>query len=302
MLFTFWTGLAAGVLLTIPLIVIAMRRTERRVRQLEQRASTAERLAELGTLTGGLAHEIKNPLSSVNLNVQLLQEDLAELSKDAGRQLGTSENPAGLTQMQEKLGRIRRRFESLSREVQRVRDILEDFLRFAGRLKLDLQPTNLVALVDELVDFFTPQAQAMGITIRTQHAAGELTAPADAALLKQSLLNLMLNACQAMAQARDKSDAGSTGASCDLIVRTGQRETPEGELAEIHVTDTGPGISPEHLAKIFQPYFSTKKTGTGLGLPTTRRIVQEHGGTIEVHSEIGKGSDFVIALPRSASP
>ena len=300
MLFTFWTGLAAGVLLTIPLIVVAMRRTERRVRQLEQRASTAERLAELGTLTGGLAHEIKNPLSSVNLNVQLLQEDLAELSKETARlQSATQPSPSlpsRVTEMQEKLGRIRRRFESLSREVQRVRDILEDFLRFAGRLKLDLQPTNLVSLVDEVVDFFTPQAQAMGVTIRTQHAAGELTVPADAALLKQSLLNLMLNACQAMSQAREKGEATGN----DLIVRTGAGQASGGgdEQAEIHVIDTGPGITPENQAKIFQPYFSTKKTGTGLGLPTTRRIVQEHGGTIEVHSEVGKGSDFAITLPR----
>jgi signal transduction histidine kinase len=284
----FWLGLALGVLLTIPLIVLFSRRTERRVRMLEHRASDNERLAEQAMLTGGLAHEIKNPLSSVNLNIQLLQEDLAELRKSL----------AGSPGSDEKVGRIQRRFDSLSRETQRLRTILDDFLRFAGRMKLELAPTDVNAMLGDLVDFFQPQAQSMGVTIRPQLSPGPLMVDADESLLKQAILNLLINACQAMEGAR-KSNTPHGGAS-ELLVRT-QRRILDGGAVEIHITDTGPGISAEDQAKIFQPYFSTKKGGTGLGLPTSRRIVGEHKGTITVHSEAGKGSDFAVTLPGAAA-
>lgn len=293
----FLAGLALGVLLAAPLVWLATRRTERRVRQLQQRAAAAERLAELGTLTGGLAHEIKNPLSSVNLNIQLLQEDLNELARHAARANDPAAGGAAPISDVEKLGRIQRRFDSLARETKRLRQILEDFLRFAGRVKLELTPTDLNGIVGELVDFFAPQAQAMGVTVRAQLADGQLIAPADAALLKQALLNLIINACQAMATAR--ADGARHGGATDLIIRT-ERDTAAGQPhAVIHVTDTGPGITPENQAKIFQPYFSTKKGGTGLGLPTARRIIEEHGGAITVHSELGTGTDFVVTLGRS---
>ncbi len=130
-------------LLTVPVAVLAARRFARRVRQLELRARASERLAELGTLTGGLAHEIKNPLSTVGLNIQLLQEDLTDLAAAAPQALP-----------EDRLGRLNRRFDTLMRETQRLRDILEDFLRFAGRINLESQPTDINSLLDELTDFF----------------------------------------------------------------------------------------------------------------------------------------------------
>lgn len=281
----FWFGLGTGVLVTVPLVAWASRRTELRVRRLERRAQSAERLAELGTLTGGLAHEIKNPLSTVNLNVQLLQEDI----RDAAGEL-----PPGSVGS-ERLDRAQRRIESLTRETQRLRVILDDFLRFAGRVKLDLHPTDINALVEELADFFAPQAQAARLRLRTQLAADPPTAPADAGLLKQAILNLLINATQAMENARNKNDPH--GGCDELIIRTERNKNAGQDELHIHVTDCGPGIAPDRLEKIFQPYFSTKKTGTGLGLPTARRIVEEHGGTVSAHSELGKGTDFVIALP-----
>jgi len=285
----FWLGLALGVLLTIPFILIASRRTERRVRHLEQRARSADRISEQSMLTGGLAHEIKNPLSSINLNIQLLQEDLVALGREAGS-----------AAMAEKVGRIQRRFESLSRETHRLRTILDDFLRFAGRMKLELAPTDVNELLRELVDFFQPQAQSMGVTIRTQldspgSSPDNAAVPADERMLKQAILNLMINACQAMAVARDSGAAH--GGATEMIVRTDGRGDARGEHLEIHITDTGPGIAPADQPKIFQPYFSTKRGGTGLGLPTARRIVEEHRGSLTVHSEPGKGSDFVVSLP-----
>ena len=281
----FWIGAAVGGLAAIPLSLWAVRRATRKVRQLEQRARTAERLAELGTLTGGLAHEIKNPLSTIGLNIQLIQEDLDDFAPP--------QEPG--SRGHDPVGRVRRRFDSLSREALRLRDILEDFLRFAGRMKLELKPVDINHEVDELADFFAPQAQGDDVNLRTQLAASPATVLADAALLKQALLNLMINATQAMKLAR--SDQSPAGGNDELIVRTQRARVLGRDEVHIHVIDTGPGIPLDKLPRVFEPYYSTKKGGTGLGLPTARRIIEEHDGALSVHSEPGRGTDFLIALP-----
>ncbi|MEM8739315.1 MAG: ATP-binding protein [Planctomycetota bacterium] len=288
-----FVGLSLGVLLATPVAWAWSRRTARRVTELERRARAAERLAELGTMTGGLAHEIKNPLSTIGLNVQLIEEDLTDLGHDLG-------DLPEFAHHQEKLSRTRRRVQGLYRETTRLRDILEDFLRFAGRVELDRRPTDLNALCLGLIDFFQPQADELGINLRADLCPGSAVASVDAPLLKQALLNLLINACQAMTQAKEK--ASPAGGNDELILRT-HRVPPRGRdglphLA-IHVTDTGPGIADDAVDKIFQPYFSTKRGGTGLGLPTARRLVEEHGGSLGVHSAAGRGTDFVLTLPAS---
>ena len=292
MLGLFFIGLAVGTLAAVPVAWGWSKRTAARVRQLEQRARTAERLAELGTMTGGLAHEIKNPLSTVGLNIQLVQEDLDELREALGDDLPGPAAGAG-----ERLGRVSRRIDTVRREADRLRDILEDFLRFAGRVELDLHPTDLNAVVEQLTDFFQPQAEEMGVRLRCDLASPAVVAPADGALLKQALLNLLINACQAMAEAREKGTPH--GGADELLLRTERAAPrPRGSGAvTLHVTDTGPGLPEGAADRIFQPYYSTKRGGSGLGLPTSRRIVEEHGGTLTVHSEHGRGSDFVITLP-----
>ena len=283
----YFIGLACGVLLSLPLVALAARRTARRVRRLEQRALATQRLAELGTLTGGLAHEIKNPLSTVGLNLQLLQEDLESVVSDLA------------PETDERVGRITRRFESLSRETHRLREILEDFLQFAGRVKLDRSPTDVHALIDEIADFFAPQAQAANVHLRTQLSAPQAQLDLDRGLFKQALLNLMINACQAMTEAR--SAQRPSGGNDELIIRTQRTGGLVGNAElQVHVIDTGPGMDQETAGKIFQPYFSSKRGGTGLGLPTARRIVEEHGGSIAVYSEPGRGSDFAITLPEGS--
>lgn len=292
-------GVALGIIAMLPVLRIVLRRVERRARRAERRARDAERLAELGAMTGGLAHEIKNPLSTIGLNAQLLTEALAD-----------AELPS------EQRERLLRRLDALSREVERLRGILTDFLQFAGRIRLDPQPLDLARLVDELSDFFHPQAARAGIVLRTQLPPQPLVVAVDEGLLKQALLNLMLNATQAMsadgapapapapraAQPEDRREDASGAATAssplnpprELILRL---ESDEQEAC-IHVIDTGPGIAPEKIDDIFRPYVSLRSGGTGLGLPTAKRIVQEHGGELTVHSEPGRGSDFVIHLPR----
>jgi signal transduction histidine kinase len=233
----------------------------RRVVLLERRAREAERLAELGTLTGGLAHEIKNPLSTVQLNLQLLAEDL------------TPDNPA--------YPRIVNRLRTVQKETSRLRDILDDFLRYAGQLELDRRPTDLNDLLEDLVDFFLPQAQAQRAKLRLRRSEDPLVADVDPKLIKQALLNLMLNSLQAMPEGGE------------LILSAARQDGQ----ALVDVIDTGKGIPPEAINKIFDAYYTSKKGGTGLGLAMTRRIVREHGGQLSVKSEPGKGSDFSLRLP-----
>jgi len=242
-------------------------------------------LTKLGSAAGGLAHEIKNPLSTIGLNVQLLDESLVDLQKQV-------EDDSALS---EEFTRLRRRLSVLNKETDRLRDILQDFLQFAGRMQLDRVPTDLNALVDELVDFFSPQASAAKVNVRPQLDADPAEIEIDAGLIKQAVLNLMINAVQVMSTVR-KSDKPNGG--CDeLMIRTQRAELSKRKALQVRVIDTGPGIEQERLEDIFQPYYSSRKGGTGLGLPTSRRIAEEHGGTLEAHSELGRGTEFVLTLP-----
>lgn len=273
-------GLVGGVLFTAAAAWLVLRRQVRLVRRAERRARAAERMAEIGAMTGGLAHEIKNPLSTIGLNAQLLAESVADLPIP-----------------DETRSRLLVRVNALRREIERLRDILSDFLAFAGKVHLEAAPADVNQLVGELVDFYLPEAERQGVLLRQDLWREPLVAPVDAKLIKQALLNLVLNATQALLS-RGRAGAPPASGQKEIILRTELAREPEnGPVARIHVIDTGPGIDPETLSQIFTPYFTTKSGGSGLGLPTARRLVEEHGGRIDVHSEPGKGSDFVITLP-----
>ncbi|MGE5610412.1 MAG: sensor histidine kinase [Bacillota bacterium] len=260
---SFAGGLLAGWFSALVVCAFGVVLAFRHISRIQDRVKQAERLAELGTLTGGLAHEIKNPLSTIQLNLQLLQEDL------------TPDNPA--------YSRLVNRLNTCERETSRLRDILDDFLRYAGKMELERKPVELNRLCEDLVDFFVPQAQLQKVQLRLKRGPNDVVVSADEKLLKQAVLNLMLNATQAMPNGGE------------LILAVSQ--TPS--EAVIEVIDTGTGIPPETVKKVFDAYYSTKKGGTGLGLAMTRRIVREHGGRVVVTSEVGKGSDFALRLPHS---
>jgi signal transduction histidine kinase len=265
---------AALITAVITAVILKQRLTKREAQALEaeRRAAASERLAELGAMTGGLAHEIKNPLSTVVLNAQLLREDIEEVELD-----------------DDISGRIIRRTNALEREAERLREILEDFLQFAGRMKLAATFQDARLIVDQLVDFFHPQCDRSGILLRADLQEGPIMARLDESLFKQAILNLLINALQAMDDSACKRKDG------ELIIRLESDET----TLRLHVIDQGLGIAPDRLEEIFHPYVSTKSGGSGLGLPTTRRIVEMHGGRIEVHSVPEQGSDFVIVMPLS---
>lgn len=259
-------GLLLGLLAAAIAAAVAWRLTYRRFLALQRRAVRAERLAELGSLTGGLAHEIRNPLSTVQLNLQLLREDLDQA---AAARPGGPVTPKTL-----------RRVETVFGEVGRLRLILDDFLRYAGRLELDRHPTDLGELLGELVDFFAPQAQAHKIRLQLDAPPAPVVASVDAKLVKQAVLNLLLNAVEAT----------PPGGAITLTPRK------VGRRAEIEVVDTGPGIPTDRQPRIFDAYYTRRKGGTGLGLAMSRRIAEEHGGTLTVESEVGKGARFTLAL------
>jgi len=265
-LLVFGLGLAAGVVLAAGLATLMAKRAERRARDSERRAREAEHLAYVGTLTGGLAHEIRNPLSTLNLNLQLLREDLQRPGSD----------PAP---------RLLRKLDALEQEAARLQQILDDFLKLAGKQEVRLQVRAANPVIEELVAFYEDRLGRANVRVRTSLAEDLPPVAVDAARLKQALSNLILNAEAAMA------DGGELmiGAEAE---RRGVR---------LHVTDTGAGISRQDLDRIFAPYYSTRPGGTGLGLPTVRRIVQEHKGTLEVHSEPGRGTRFTIHLPAAAA-
>ncbi|MEY3026928.1 MAG: Sensor protein ZraS [Planctomycetota bacterium] len=264
-LFGVLAGGAAALLATAALIT----RRLVRLRAAEERARRQERLAELGALTGGLAHEIKNPLSTIGLNVQLASEAITD------SQLPDDDKAT-----------LVRRVETVSREATRLANILNDFLRFAGRIKLAPTELDVREVVEELVDFYRPQCELHHVVLRADLPATPAVARIDPALVKQALLNLMINATQAMAA--HPSDAR------ELLVRI----TPSPDEIIVHVIDTGPGIPSERHREVFRPYVSGRKGGSGLGLAVTRRIIEEHGGRIDLFSEPGTGTDFAVVLPR----
>jgi signal transduction histidine kinase len=217
---------------------------------------------ELAELAGGFIHELKNHLSTLSLNLQLLGEDFAQPQSPRERKAHE---------------RIRR----LESECRRLTDVANDFLRFARLRELDLRPTRLDEVIAEMIDFFEPKARASSIEIKTYLPSDLPIVLLDRDLFKQALLNLMLNAVQAMAQ----------GGELTFQARA------ESGMVRLDLIDTGCGMSDETLSNIFRPFYSMKAGGTGLGLPTTRRIVEMHTGRIEVQSELGKGTQFTLWLP-----
>jgi signal transduction histidine kinase len=218
--------------------------------------------AELAELAGGFIHEIKNHLSTLGLNLQLLAEDFEQPETQRER-------------------RALERIQRLQGECHRLVEVSNDFLRFARVQTLDLSPADLSEVVEEIIDFFSPTARQANIKINSYVPSDLPQVMLDRDMFKQALLNIMLNAEQAMPQGGEL---------------TVQASAQRNEVV-LNLIDTGKGIPADHLPKIFRPFFSTKPGGTGLGLPTTRKIIAAHGGAIRVQSDVGRGTQFSIHLP-----
>ncbi len=222
----------------------------------------------LARLAGGLAHEIKNPLSTMAINLTLLEEEFQPAPGGDGGQ-----SPA------EK--RSLKRVKTLQREVTRLEGILEDFLRFVRGGDINRAPSDLVSLVRDALEFAEPELEAEGVRLHALLPGSLPLVMLDEGTFRQALLNLIVNARQAM-------PGGG-----ELIVELRR----EGPRAELTITDSGVGMSPDQLERCFDLYYSTKRNGTGLGLATVKRIIEMHDGEIGVMSEEGRGTRFVLWLP-----
>ncbi len=221
-----------------------------------------DQYTEIVRLAGGLAHEIKNPLSTIRLNMELLAEDFqqSELPRDR---------------------RAMKKIDLVQQECRRLQDLLDNFLHFAKAHRLKLQPSDLNAQVRRVLDFYRPKARQAGVEV-VDYLTGDLpTVLLDREAFHGALLNLVLNAEQAMPQGGQ------------LVVRS--YGTPDGVALEL--IDTGCGMDEAVRLKVFEAFFSTKRGGSGLGLPTTRKIVEGHGGQIALQSEPGRGTQVTITLP-----
>lgn len=246
----------------------------RQHRELEERLREAERLSAVGKLASGIAHEIRNPLNFISLSIDHIRSRLTSRRVD-----GTAEALALMSNIKE--------------EIHRLNGMVENFLTVGKPLALNKSHVDLGALVRDVMGLAQQKAVEQGIEIVVAGQTSLQGLKADPVQLKTCLMNVVLNAIQAM----------PNGGRLRIVsaLRPGAREgvdgPPSSGAVEVTVSDTGPGIGEEDLAKIFDPYFTTKKLGIGLGLAITKKIVEEHGGQISVRSRLHEGTTVIISLP-----
>ena len=234
----------------------------RQHRELEERLREAERLSAVGKLASGIAHEIRNPLNFMNLSIDHILNRLG-----SGRPEGTAEALALMA--------------NIKAEIHRLNTMIENFLTVGKPLTLNKSEIDLSMLIQDVIGLAQQKAVEQGITIEVAEEAPVARLQADPMQIKTCLMNVVLNAIQAMpAGGRLRITAAAGSGTVDITV-----------------SDTGPGISEENLNRIFNPYFTTKKLGIGLGLAITKKVVEEHRGRITVRSRPNEGTDVVISLP-----
>jgi signal transduction histidine kinase len=244
----------------------------------------SEKLAarSLGRLMAGVTHEVRNPLNAMTIHLELVREHLSKLQHSSRAPVGTVLGLETADDTAPEVDGAREHLDVIGSEIRRLDEVITGFVRFIRPEELQLHPVDVQALIVEVTALVEPDARRNGITCRTDAPDGLPELRADPALLRQALLNLALNGCQAMA------DGGR--------LTMGARVEKDRRLA-LTVEDSGTGISADNLDRIFDLYYTTKPEGSGVGLSIVYRIVQLHGGEIEVQSTEGRGTTFRILLP-----
>jgi len=262
----FLAGFVVALGVTMPILLLL--RNKKASKNKSGKNENPNQLEELSRLTGELAHEIKNPLSTIKINLKLTAEELEASEKN-----------------NHSFARALRKLAVIQKEADRLDQILDGFLRYIDRGELQPENADINELIGDMVDFYSPQATSRSITIRMGLCEKPLVCKVDKDMLKQAILNLFINAQQAM------SGGG------ELLIRTAGQEND----AVIEISDTGIGIEPDKIVSIFDAFYSSRPQGSGLGLSTTKKIVEAHNGSIAVNSEPGKGTSFTIKLPLAES-
>lgn len=229
---------------------------------LQERLKEAEHLSKIGALASGIAHEVRNPLNFISLSIDHL------------RTVNAPEDPEKKEKFLATVGGIKS-------EIQRLDDMISNFLNFGRPMKLTFADLSLGQIIDETAALMTDACAEQSIMLSIRHQEGDKNIPGDYKHIKTCFVNLFLNAIQAM--------PGGGRLMAETNVNNG--------FVSVRIEDSGCGIMPENLGRIFEPYFTTKEVGIGLGLALTKRIIEEHGGNINVSSVLGKGSSITINLP-----
>jgi signal transduction histidine kinase len=229
---------------------------------LQERLREAEHLAAIGQLSRTIAHEIRNPLNFINLSIDHLVEKMKKEEKNNNDHV--------------------KLLEAMKQEIYRVNNLITEYLEYTRPLKLNRKFASILEIIDDVVSIIEATAEKEGINIYKDYTV-DFTLNLDVDLIKSCLLNIITNAVYAMKNSEVKN----------LFIKT---ELVEENLL-ITVSDTGSGVPEELIDKIFEPFFSTKKEGLGIGLPLAKKVIEEHGGTIEFSSKLGKGSEVKIYIP-----
>ena len=228
------------------------------VRRIENEIELSRRLAAIGRLTSGVAHEVKNPINAIVVHLELLREKMREVDPDT-----------------------RRHMDIIGSEIHRLDRVVETLVDFNRPVDLRLSSFDLRRLVDDVAMLASPEAALLGVRVETDLGPDALPVKADSDLVKQALLNVVLNGFQAM----------SNGGTLTIAAHR------DDAAASIEVRDQGGGIPPEIRDKIFNLYFTTKKSGSGIGLAMSYRVLQMHGGSLEFTTQVGTGTTFRLFLP-----
>jgi len=246
-----------------------------RVRELEERLRRADRLAALGTMAAGIAHDIRNPLTSI-----LIFSQLMSLHHD---------DP----DVREKFNRV------VPRELERVQAVIEDMMELARPATMHREPVNLNELLTQVLELYEGQANGQGIKIDRAYDQELPFCMADRKRLHRCFGNIASNAIQAMPSGGDLT-VRTAQVSTMVFPNSGLPEPRPEPAIQVTISDTGQGIPADRLSRIFDPFFTTKEKGMGLGMAITHRIIEDHKGNIDVQSEEGLGTTFTVHLPLSA--
>ena len=244
----------------------------------------SERLAarSLGRLMAGVTHEVRNPLNAMAIHLELVREHLHRLHLSARTPVGAVLRLEGRDEPPVDVSGAKEHIDVIAAEIKRLDEVITGFVRFIRPEELQLQPVDIQSLINEIIALVEPDAKRTGIMCRGEVSGTLPDLRADPALLRQALLNLALNGCQAM----------PSGGKLTVAAKTAK----DRRIA-LTIEDTGVGIPADKLDSIFDLYFTTKPQGSGIGLSIVYRIVQLHGGEIEVQSTEGRGTTFRLLLP-----
>lgn len=229
---------------------------------LHERLREAEHLAAIGQLSRTIAHEIRNPLNFINLSIDHLIEKLKKEDKNNSNHINL--------------------LEKMKQEIYRVNNLITEYLEYVKPLKLNKKVANIIEIIEDVVSIIEATAEKEGINIYKDYTV-DFTVNVDVDLIKSCFLNIITNAIYAMRDSEVKN----------LFIKT---ELVDDNIL-IKISDTGSGVPEEVIDKIFEPFFSTKRDGLGLGLPLAKKVIEEHGGTIEFSSKLGQGSEVKIYIP-----